>query len=118
MGDFNNNLFKENRLEADANYMAPFKRPRSAMCPLIIVNATTGNVRLITGAAGGSKILMATAYVAGRVLFFNETIKEATDALRIYNLLVPDVTKYEEGFPEVRQDKTVFSLAYREQKLV
>lgn len=40
-----------------------------------------------------------------RVLFFNETIKEATDALRIWNLLNPDMTTYEKGFSQVNVDK-------------
>jgi gamma-glutamyltranspeptidase/glutathione hydrolase/leukotriene-C4 hydrolase len=45
------------------NFIKPGKRPMSSMSPAIIVNKDSGKVRLITGAAGGSKITSSTALV-------------------------------------------------------
>ena len=48
-------LFPSNRIAAG-------KRPLSAMCPAIVVNGN-GNVTMVIGAAGGSKIALATMLV-------------------------------------------------------
>ena len=49
---------------SENNYIEPGKRPLSSMSPTIFVEKKTGDVRLIVGAAGGSRIITATALVS------------------------------------------------------
>jgi gamma-glutamyltranspeptidase/glutathione hydrolase/leukotriene-C4 hydrolase len=46
-----------------ANFIEPRKRPLSSMCPTIILDEN-GDVLLLIGGAGGSKITTSTAYVS------------------------------------------------------
>lgn len=80
-----------------ANYIKPGKRPLSSMCPVIFVDNATGNVRLVIGASGGSKITSATTLVSIFNLWFNQTIKEAIDASRLHHQLFPMKLEYEYG---------------------
>ncbi|XP_057374003.1 glutathione hydrolase 1 proenzyme-like [Daphnia carinata] len=82
-----------------ANFIKPGKRPMSSMTPTVIVNSTTGRVRLVIGGAGGTKITTATAYSIIRNLWFGETIKEAIDSKRMHHQLFPMSLEYEKGFP-------------------
>ncbi|CAG7728227.1 unnamed protein product [Allacma fusca] len=79
------------------NFIKPGKRPLSSMCPTIVVDGA-GNVRLVVGTAGGTRITSATAYVSVRNIMFNETIKEAIDARRLHHQLAPMEGEYQTGF--------------------
>uniref|UniRef100_A0A0N5BFC1 Gamma-glutamyltranspeptidase 1 n=1 Tax=Strongyloides papillosus TaxID=174720 RepID=A0A0N5BFC1_STREA len=85
---------------SSANFIEPGKRPMTSMSPTIIYNKNTGKVKTVIGSAGGSIIISAIAQIITRNLFFNQTVKEANDMLRIHNQFLPDVTEYEEGFPD------------------
>jgi gamma-glutamyltranspeptidase/glutathione hydrolase/leukotriene-C4 hydrolase len=50
-----------------SNFIKPGKRPQSSMCPSIFTNEN-GEFVLAAGAAGGSKITIATAYVSFSLL--------------------------------------------------
>ncbi|GFG33537.1 hypothetical protein Cfor_03444 [Coptotermes formosanus] len=78
------------------NYIEPKKRPLSSMVPSIFIDGN-GDVQLVTGAAGGTKITTATALVAMHVLWFNRNIKEAIDAPRFHHQLFPMHLQYEYG---------------------
>lgn len=45
-----------------ANFIKPYKRPLSSMAPTIVLDAA-GDVVLVTGASGGSRIITSTALV-------------------------------------------------------
>ncbi|KFD71377.1 hypothetical protein M514_07140 [Trichuris suis] len=82
------------------NFIMPGKRPLSSMTPMVIYDKVSGDVRLVVGAAGGSRIITTTAYITMRSLWLNETIKQAMDAPRLHNQLIPEHSYYEELFPQ------------------
>lgn len=51
-----------------ANFIQPFKRPQSSMCPAIILDQN-GDAIFVVGSAGGSKITTAVAHVSKIFIF-------------------------------------------------
>ncbi|XP_064634499.1 scoloptoxin SSD14-like isoform X2 [Lineus longissimus] len=86
------------------NFIHPGKRPMSSMAPTIVTDDVTGDVRLAVGASGGSLIISGASYVALRVLYFNETLMEATNALRIHHQWIPNTIVYENKFDQLVLD--------------
>ncbi|KAK3107605.1 hypothetical protein FSP39_018203 [Pinctada imbricata] len=82
-----------------ANFIKPGKRPLSSMCPMVMVDKT-GVVKMVVGAAGGSRITTSTAFVASKVLLFGDNIKQAIDFPRLHHQLLPPVLQYETNFPK------------------
>uniref|UniRef100_A0AAF5PSU5 Gamma-glutamyltranspeptidase n=2 Tax=Wuchereria bancrofti TaxID=6293 RepID=A0AAF5PSU5_WUCBA len=89
---------------SESNFIEPGKKPMSSMSPMIVYNTKTGNIVMVAGASGGSKIISALAKPIVRVLFFNETIKEAIDAPTLHNQFTPDITQFEQTVPKELMD--------------
>ncbi|HBJ34107.1 MAG TPA: gamma-glutamyltransferase, partial [Planctomycetaceae bacterium] len=84
---------------AEANAIAPGKRPLSSMSPTIILDAE-GNPRLTCGAAGGPRIINATLQCILRVLDSGMTIDEALAAPRVHHQWSPDRLLMEPTWPQ------------------
>lgn len=84
---------------SEANFILPYKRPLSSMCPTIVVDTVTGNVSFVVGASGGTRILTATAFVTLRALLFQQSVADAIEARRLHHQLLPEPLDLEMGFP-------------------
>jgi len=84
---------------AEANSIAPGKRPLSSMSPTIILDPQ-GNPRLTCGAAGGPRIINATLQCILRVLDSGMPIDEALAAPRVHHQWSPDRLMMESTWPQ------------------
>ncbi|KAM7347466.1 uncharacterized protein ACRADG_007032 [Cochliomyia hominivorax] len=100
LSDFNigqfQNYFNLPNLE-NINELKPQKQPMSSMAPLIVTNKETGDVRLVIGAAGGSRIISTLVQILIRILWQEQNIKQAIDAPRFHHQLLPNILEYEFG---------------------
>ena len=69
---------------AKANYIKPGKRPLSSMSPTIVTKPN-GDVVMVAGASGGSRIITAVALVT----IFSPNYENTTLIYFLFNLLVP-----------------------------
>ncbi|KAH6959272.1 gamma-glutamyltranspeptidase [Fusarium avenaceum] len=84
-------------IPSEANFIRPGKRPLSSISTTI-VEGPDGKVSLVTGAAGGSRIITATTQVVLNALDKNMTVKEALAAPRLHDQLVPRQVTFEYTF--------------------
>ncbi|KAG9237298.1 gamma-glutamyltranspeptidase [Amylocarpus encephaloides] len=87
------------------NYIRPKKRPLSSVSP-VIVEHPNGTLYLSIGAAGGSRIITATALSIMHVLDRGLTLPEALAEPRFHDQLLPAATVFELNF----DNKTVESM--------
>ncbi len=80
-------------VEGPNNAIAPGKRPLSSMTPTIITR--DGQLLMVVGTPGGSRIPSAVLQVVMNVIDYRMTVTEAVDAPRIHEQWLPDVTHYE-----------------------
>nr|XP_012235938.1 PREDICTED: gamma-glutamyltranspeptidase 1-like [Linepithema humile] len=81
------------------NYIAPKKQPLSSMVPSVFVDQH-GDVKMVVGAAGGTKITTAVSQVIAKIFWMQQTVKEAVDSARIHHQLFPPEVAYEYGIPK------------------
>ncbi|ASJ70777.1 gamma-glutamyltransferase [Granulosicoccus antarcticus] len=82
----------------DANAVEAGKRPLSSMSPTMVLK--DGDVYLVTGSPGGSRIITTTLQVILNVVDHGMNIAEATVAPRIHHQWLPDVLRVEEGISQ------------------
>ncbi|KAH8270692.1 hypothetical protein KR044_006654, partial [Drosophila immigrans] len=70
------------------NYIKPGKRPMSSTCPSIVLDKQ-GNVQLVVGGAGGSKITTAVAQAILRYFVLKESVYNAVNSGRLHHQLAP-----------------------------
>ncbi|CAH0762974.1 unnamed protein product, partial [Bemisia tabaci] len=79
-----------------ANFIRPYKRPLSSMCPVIVLDENR-DVRLAVGAAGSEKIITSVVLIAIMNLWYNKTLEEAVNYPRVHHQLYPMSATYEDG---------------------
>jgi gamma-glutamyltranspeptidase/glutathione hydrolase len=80
----------------EANAVGPGKRPLSSMTPTLVFK--DGQVVLVTGSPGGSRIITTVLQIVLNVIDHRMNIAEATIAPRIHHQWWPDELRVEEGF--------------------
>lgn len=87
---------------AEANAIAPGKRPLSSMAPTVVIRA--GEARLAAGGSGGPRILSATLQVVLNAIAFELSATDAVGAPRLHHQWMPDVLFHEPGWlPKTRR---------------
>lgn len=77
-----------------ANYIAPGKRPLSSMSPSMLVDED-GNVFMVVGGSGGSRIISSTALTIMNAMWFGDALEDAIKKPRIHHQLLPDEVGYQ-----------------------
>lgn len=80
---------------AEANAIAPGKRPLSSMSPTIA--RKNGEVRYVLGAQGGPRIITATALAFLLAARFDYSLPDAVHGLRFHHQWKPETVKLERG---------------------
>ncbi|MGH6810978.1 MAG: gamma-glutamyltransferase [Methylocella sp.] len=78
-----------------ANAPGPRKRPLSSMAPTLVFR--DGELELVTGSPGGSRIITIVTEIILDIVDFGMNIAEATEAVRIHHQWLPDVLQVERG---------------------
>ncbi|KAF1756061.1 hypothetical protein GCK72_012514 [Caenorhabditis remanei] len=72
----------------------------SSMSPTIVFDPKSGEVKMVTGGTGGSKIISAVAQTLVRGLLLGQSAAEIVDMPRVHNQLTPFETEAEKDFSE------------------
>lgn len=79
----------------DANAPGSRKRPLSSMSPTMVFR--NGELELVTGSPGGSRIITTVLQVISNVVDHNMNVAEASEAARVHHQLYPDELRIERG---------------------
>ena len=80
-----------------ANFIIPGNRPLSSMVPSIILNKD-GNIKMLIGGAGGSRITTGVAFTIIEHLEFGKNLNTAMKAPRLHHQITPMKLYYETEF--------------------
>lgn len=97
MDDFTTKVGEKNLyglVQGERNSIAPGKRPLSSMSPTIVTK--DGNVFLVLGSPGGSRIISITLQTALNIIDHGMPPQEAVNAPRIHHQWLPDEVYYEQ----------------------
>jgi gamma-glutamyltranspeptidase / glutathione hydrolase len=81
---------------ADANAIAPFKRPLSSLTPTILLK--DGRVAMVLGTPGGSRIFSSVFQVLVDVYEFGLELQPALAQMRFHHQLLPENTLFAEPY--------------------
>jgi gamma-glutamyltranspeptidase/glutathione hydrolase len=81
---------------ADADAIAPFKRPLSSMTPTIVLRGA--RVAMVLGTPGGSRIFTSVFQVLVDVYDFGMPLEAALGAMRFHHQLLPENTLFAEPY--------------------
>ncbi|KAI9810513.1 MAG: hypothetical protein M1826_003533 [Phylliscum demangeonii] len=84
-----------------SNFIRPGKRPQSSISTTIVTTNKKGKrpgVYMVTGSAGGSRIITAVVQNLWHVLDQNMTAPNAVAAPRLHDQLIPNVVSFETGY--------------------
>ena len=84
---------------ADANAIAPGKRPLSSMTPTVLTR--DGKVALVIGTPGGSRIFTSVFQVISNWHDFHMPLAGAVAAVRVHHQLLPPDTIFQEPFSQL-----------------
>ena len=79
----------------DANAPGPRKRPLSSMSPTFVLR--DGDLQLVTGSPGGSRIISIVLQIILNVVDFGLNAAEASEAARVHDQWLPDELQMEHG---------------------
>jgi gamma-glutamyltranspeptidase/glutathione hydrolase len=79
----------------EANAPGSRKRPLSSMSPTMVFR--NGELELVTGSPGGSRIITTVLQVISNVVDHNMNVAEASEAARVHHQLYPDELRIERG---------------------
>ena len=92
-----------NLLGADANAIAPYKRPLSSMTPTIVLK--NNELFFRTGSPGGARIISAVFQSILNIIDFKMNLEEATLAKRLHHQWYPDMLEFEFSIDEKINDE-------------
>ena len=92
-----------NLLGADANAIAPYKRPLSSMTPTIVLK--NNEFFFTTGSPGGARIISAVFQSILNIIDFKMNLEEATLAKRLHHQWYPDMLEFEFSIDEKINDE-------------